>query len=93
MRSLRDLLPWRAWIAEIRLHSECLLKPGMYGEFESVIEGQDGLRDRQLCKRSARHAGADEIARMLSLYREFYPNVTVRRFREQLVKRHNQKLD
>ena len=33
-------LPWRARIAEIRLHAEFLLEPVMQGEFGSVVEGQ-----------------------------------------------------
>ena len=52
-------------------------------------EGPDGLRDRRLGKPSSRRAAAEEIARMLNLYREFYPDFTVKHFNEQLVKRHN----
>jgi len=55
-------------------------------------EGPDGLRDRRLGKPSSRRAAAEEIARMLNLYREFYPDFTVKHFHEQLVMRHNYKL-
>jgi hypothetical protein len=50
-------------------------------------EGPEGLRDRRIGKPSSRRAAADEILRMLGLYRELYAHFTVKHFHEQLVKR------
>jgi transposase len=55
-------------------------------------EGPEGLRDRRIGKPSSRRAAADEILRMLGLYRERYAEFTVKHFHEQLVKRHDYKL-
>ncbi|MBV8399038.1 MAG: ISNCY family transposase [Acetobacteraceae bacterium] len=55
-------------------------------------EGPAGLLDRRIGKPSSRRAAADEILRMLGLYREVYSDFTVKHFHEQLVKRHGYKL-
>jgi len=55
-------------------------------------EGPEGLADRRIGKPSSRRAAADEILRMLGLYREHYADFTVKHFHEQLVKRHEYKL-
>jgi len=55
-------------------------------------EGPSGLRDRRIGKPSSRRAAVEEIMRMLGLYRELYPDFTVKHFHEQLQKRHNYKL-
>ena len=54
-------------------------------------EGPTGL-DRRIGKPSSRRAAADEILRMLGLYRERYAGFTVKHFHEQLVKRHDYRL-
>src|SRR5512134_4036148 len=55
-------------------------------------EGPEGLIDRRLGKPSSRRAAADEILRMLGLYRQHYADFTVKHFHEQLVKRHDWRL-
>jgi transposase len=55
-------------------------------------EGPEGLLDRRIGKPSGRRAAADEILRMLGLWREHYADFTVKHFHEQLVKRHDYKL-
>src|SRR5512134_2150693 len=55
-------------------------------------EGPEGLIDRRLGKPSSRRAAADEILRMLGLYRGHYADFTVEHFHEQLVKRHDRRL-
>jgi transposase len=55
-------------------------------------EGSTGLLDRRIGKPSSRRAAAEEILRMLGLYREVYADFTVKHFHEQLVKRHHYKL-
>ncbi len=55
-------------------------------------EGPQGLADRRIGKPSGRRAAADEILRMLGLYREHYADFTVKHFHEQLVKRHDYQL-
>jgi transposase len=55
-------------------------------------EGPEGLLDRRTGKPSGRRAAADEILRMLGLWREHYADFTVKHFHEQLVKRHDYKL-
>ena len=55
-------------------------------------EGPQGLRDRRIGKPSSRRAAAEEILRMLRLYRERYEGFTVKHCREQLQKRPNYKL-
>ena len=55
-------------------------------------EGPAGLADRRIGKPSGRRAAADEILRMLGLYREHYAEFTVKHFHEQLVKRHDWRL-
>ena len=52
-------------------------------------EGEPGLADRRLGKPSSHRAAAEEIARMLGLFRTSYGDFTVKHFHEQLVKRHN----
>lgn len=51
-------------------------------------EGPPGLADRRVGRVSSRRASAEEIARMLGLYREHYEGFTVKHFHEQLRKRH-----
>jgi transposase len=51
-------------------------------------EGEPGLADRRLGKRSPRRAGEGEIERMLGLFRDKYADFTVKHFHEQLTKRH-----
>jgi len=55
-------------------------------------EGEAGLYDRRLGRSSPKRAAAEEIARMLGLYKEKYSDFTVKHFHEQLRKRHNYKL-
>lgn len=55
-------------------------------------EGPSGLLDRRLGKPSSRRAAADEILRMLGLFRDHYADFTVKHFHEQLRKRHGYKL-
>src|ERR1700736_6963313 len=54
--------------------------------------GPGGLLGRRIGKPSSRRAAAEEIVRMLGLYREVYADFTVKHFHEQLVKRHHYKL-
>jgi transposase len=51
-------------------------------------EGEPGLADRRLGKRSPRRAPAEEIERMLGLFRDKYADFTVKHLHEQLTKRH-----
>jgi transposase len=51
-------------------------------------EGDDGLVDRRLGRRSPRRAPEQELERMLGLYRDKYADFTVKHFHEQLHKRH-----
>jgi transposase len=51
-------------------------------------EGEPGLADRRLGKRSPRRAPEEEIERMLGLFRDKYADFTVKHFHEQLTKRH-----
>jgi len=51
-------------------------------------EGEAGLADRRLGRRSPRRAPEAEIERMLGLYRDKYADFTVKHFHEQLEKRH-----
>ena len=51
-------------------------------------EGEPGLADRRLGKPSSHRAAAEEIARMLGLFRTSYGDFTVKHFHAQLVKRH-----
>jgi len=60
------------------------------GRYED--EGEAGLADRRLGRPSPRRAPLAELERMLGLYRESYPDFTVKHFHEQLVKRHDYKL-
>lgn len=55
-------------------------------------EGPEGLCDRRIGKPSNRRAAAEEILRMLDLWRDHYADFTVKHFHEQLVKRHGYKL-
>jgi transposase len=55
-------------------------------------EGEAGLCDRRLGRPSLKRARAEEIQRMLGLFKEKYSDFTVKHFHEQLRKRHNYKL-
>jgi transposase len=55
-------------------------------------EGEPGLADRRLGKRSPRRAQEEEIERMLGLFRDKYADFTVKHFHEQLTKRHGYSL-
>ncbi len=55
-------------------------------------EGEAGLSDRRLGRPSPKRAPAEEIERMLGLYRDKYSDFTVKHFHEQLQTRHNYKL-
>jgi transposase len=55
-------------------------------------EGEAGLSDRRVGRRSPRRAPQEELERMLGLYRDKYAAFTVKHFHEQLVKRHGYKL-
>jgi len=50
--------------------------------------GVEGLADRRLGRPSPRRAPAEELERMLGLYRDKYADFTVKHFHEQLVKPH-----
>lgn len=52
-------------------------------------EGDAGLVDRRMGRRSPRRAPAEELERMLGLFRDKYADFTVKHFHEQLQKRHN----
>jgi transposase len=52
-------------------------------------EGEAGLADRRLGRRSPRRAPEAEIERMLGLFRDKYSDFTVKHFHEQLGKRHD----
>ena len=47
-------------------------------------EGLDGLYDLRLGQASARRVAVDEVARVLTLYRERYRGFTVKHFHEKL---------
>src|SRR5215471_3837819 len=51
-------------------------------------EGDDGLVDRRIGRRSPRRAPEEELEQMLGLYRDKYADFTVKHFHEQLQKRH-----
>jgi transposase len=51
-------------------------------------EGDDGLVDRRMGRRSPRRAPEAELERMLGLFRDKYADFTVKHFHEQLQKRH-----
>lgn len=55
-------------------------------------EGEAGLCDRRLGRPSPKRAPAEEIARMLGLFKDKYADFTVKHFHEQLRKRHSYKL-
>src|ERR1700759_1324988 len=55
-------------------------------------EGEAGLADRRVGRRSPRRAPQEELERRLGLYRNKYADFTVKHFHEQLVKRHGYKL-
>jgi hypothetical protein len=55
-------------------------------------DGEAGLADRRVGRRSPRRAPQEELDRMLGLYRDKYAAFTVKHFHEQLVKRHGYKL-
>lgn len=56
------------------------------GRYEA--EGDDGLVDRRMGRRSPRRAPEEELERMLGLFRDKYADFTVKHFHEQLQKRH-----
>jgi transposase len=51
-------------------------------------EGEEGLVDRRMGRRSPKRAPAEELERMLGLFRDKYADFTVKHFHEQLQKRH-----
>ena len=51
-------------------------------------EGDDGLVDRRMGRPSGKRAPAEELERMLGLFRDKYADFTVKHFHEQLKKRH-----
>src|SRR5450432_809664 len=51
-------------------------------------EGDDGLIDLRMGRRSPRRAPEEELERMLGLFRDKYADFTVKHFHEQLRKRH-----
>ncbi|MET4291189.1 transposase [Bradyrhizobium sp. LB8.2] len=51
-------------------------------------EGDDGLIDLRMGRRSPRRAPAEELERMLGLFRDKYTDFTVKHFHEQMQKRH-----
>src|SRR4030088_574177 len=51
-------------------------------------EGDDGLVDRRMGRRSPKRASEQELERMLGLFRDNYADFTVKHFHEQLQKRH-----
>jgi transposase len=55
-------------------------------------EGEAGLADRRLGRPSPKRAPAEELERMLGLYRDKYADFTVKHFHEQLQKRHGYQL-
>src|SRR5881398_1201540 len=55
-------------------------------------EGDDGLVDLRLGRRSPRRAPEEELERMLGLFRDKYADFTVKHFHEQLRKRHGYQL-
>jgi transposase len=52
-------------------------------------EGDEGLVDRRMGRRSPKRAPEEELERMLGLFRDKYADFTVKHFHEQLQKRHN----
>ena len=50
--------------------------------------GSEGLADRRLGRPSPRRAPAEELERMLGLFKDKYSDFTVKHFHEQLVQRH-----
>lgn len=58
----------------------------MRGRFEA--EGAGGLVDRRVGRASPHRIGADEIARVVTLYRERYADWTVKHFHERAQKQH-----
>lgn len=58
----------------------------MRGRFEA--EGEDGLVDRRFGKPSPHRIGAEEVARVVALYRERYLAWTVKHFHERAQQRH-----
>ncbi|MHC2463651.1 transposase [Bradyrhizobium embrapense] len=55
-------------------------------------EGDAGLVDRRMGRRSPRRAPEEELERMLGLFRDKYADFTVKHFHEQLQKRHDYRL-
>jgi transposase len=51
-------------------------------------DGEGGLADRRMGRRSPRRAPEEELERMLGLFRDKYADFTVKHFHEQLAKRH-----
>jgi len=52
------------------------------------FEGDDGLIDQRMGRRSPRRAPEKELERMVGLFRDKYADFTVKHFHEQLQKRH-----
>jgi len=51
-------------------------------------EGEEGLADRRMGRRSPKRAPEEELERMLGLYRDKYADFTVKHFHEQMQTRH-----
>jgi transposase len=58
----------------------------MRGRFEA--DGEAGLADRRVGRPSPHRIGADEVARVVALYRERYMDWTVKHFHERAQKQH-----
>jgi transposase len=56
------------------------------GRYEA--EGDDGLADRRMGRRSPKRAPEADLERMLGLFRDKYADFTVKHFHEQMQKRH-----
>jgi transposase len=61
----------------------------MRGRFEA--DGEAGLADRRVGQPSPHRIGADEVARVVALYRERYQDWTVKHFHERAQKQHGLK--
>ena len=53
-----------------------------------AAEGDEGLADRRMGRRSPKRAPEEELERMLGLYRDKYADFTVKHFHEQMQQRH-----
>src|SRR6202047_3167266 len=64
------------------------VRPLRRGEERYEAEGDGGLVDLRMGRRSPRRAPEEELERMLGLFRDKYADFTVKHFHEQLQKRH-----